>query len=183
MPSYFRVFSILSALPVSCSKSASLSVRLSACSIESRITSHSLSLKVFISGINTSTSSLYSVITLWKSEPMRSLLNSDTILSLEILHKSSLFFRMLSDVNFSILKPSTELNLRALRILSPSSPNLSSGSPTHLIILLSISEIPPNKSTIPFLPYAIALMVKSLLRRSSAILSVKNTVSGCLLSV
>ena len=88
---------------------------------------------------------------------------------------------MASLVPVSTSKPSTAANLIALRILSPSSENLSLASPTVLISLFAISFCPSNKSTSsPFILQAIAFIVKSLRPRSSSTLLAKLTLSGCL---
>ena len=90
-------------------------------------------------------------------------------------------FSMALKVLSSIVNPSCAEKRIARIIRRASSVNLSTGFPTHRIILLLISSMPPYSSTRPILSlYAIALMVKSLLQRSSVSLSENSTDEGCL---
>ena len=110
--------------------------------------------------------------------------SSSLILSALILHIRLLFCLMPSRVSASILNPSTDANRTARNMRRASSPNLSAGLPTVRMILPVISSIPPKGSMRPLSGFhAIALIVKSLLRRSSSILEVNSTFSGCLLSL
>ena len=86
---------------------------------------------------------------------------------------------MASSVTGSSLKPSCAEKRRARRIRSASSLNRSVGFPTQRMTLRCKSLIPSNRSTSPSsLLYAIALIVKSRRRRSSARLEVKTTSFG-----
>ena len=87
-------------------------------------------------------------------------------------------------VSLSMSYPSCALNLTALNILSASSANLSAGLPTQRIIPDRMSSIPPKRSTMPSCSlYAMALIVKSRLFKSSLSDAVNSTFSGCLLSL
>ena len=88
-------------------------------------------------------------------------------------------------VSPSIENPSCPANLTARTGLSPSSPNLSNGEPTVLIIFFFMSSCPPNGSTRcpSSRSAAIAFIVKSRLERSSSIVAAYFTLSGCRPSV
>ena len=100
-----------------------------------------------ISGINIPNTSVYSLMIFDAFLPVMSFLNSSAILSSEISLKRSFVLKIASEVFSSILNPRTAENLSALNILKASSVNLSSGSPTALMILSFISFTPPNRST------------------------------------
>ena len=92
-------------------------------------------------------------------------------------------FSIASNVLSSISKPYLAANLRPLNMRSASSVNLTSGSPTALMMPRSRSARPPVISQmLPSLPRYIALTVKSRLLTSSSMLLVKDTSSGLLRS-
>ena len=76
-------------------------------------------------------------------------MNSTAIRSLEIFINSSLLLNIAVFVGSSTAKSKLDANLIPLKILKASSFNRLLGSPTHLIILCSISDTPLKGSIIP----------------------------------
>ena len=105
--------------------------------------------------------------------------NSSLMRCMLRLFKELQFFPMASYNEASGWKPFSAISIKALKILTGSSLILSSASPTHLTILSLMSFLPLKGSTIPsVLLYAIALTVKSLLFKSSCMVSVNSNRTG-----
>ena len=131
------------------------------------------------SGINTSITAWYFRITSVAYFPVISFVNSTCNLSFDTSDSRRLFFSMLSDVLFSIVNPSSAEKRTARIILSASSEKRVSGSPTHRIILLFKSSLPPKASIILSSQLQQSVfIVKSRLERSSLRLSDNDTVCG-----
>ncbi len=114
----------------------------------------------------------------------RSFLSSAKTLSRATVSRSCTHSAAPRSVSSSISKSSCAANRNARSIRNASSENLFFGSPTVRTSRLSISATPPKGSTSPRRSlYAIALTVRSLRERSSAISSAKVTPTGCLKSL
>ena len=138
-----------------------------------------ITLKTYSSGIKIVKISKYSSKYLLALSLSKTLLNSSWILSMAIFLSKALFSNKAFFVSLSIVNPSLEANLIALKILKASSLNLKLGSPIALICFFFKSSKPPTKSIYSLLKHK-ALIVKSLLLRSSTNFLENSIFSGLL---